>query len=407
MEKMRYKNSVSFLFPKQIIKLRQFSKRDVKQVKRNLVRSLSYIYFLVAIVFLILLTFLFITMNIESGNHIIEKYGLSGFLGMIIGGVGALACVLLIATSFFITNKKKSGLLRRIAGDLLFISLSMYMCFCIYADAEKGFAISEESLSPALIVIAVLVLIRPMYWLDAAILDFGTSLSILAVAIIAHNKFGMQALIYYIIVAVIFPLFCYLVVTLMFYAESSRYKETLENERLHDNAYYDSLTHCKNRYSLDEFLAENKSRFSSGNINLLMALFDIDDFRLYNNQFSHLGGDYCLKVLCDAIRREFSSPNLDFYRFGGEEFLLFFEVKDDYDAREHLRRIKNAIDVLDIVAPKGAPKEKVTVSIGGNLFSEEKDFVFEEEMSKVDEYLYKAKENGKDCICYNGTIINN
>lgn len=279
--------------------------------------------------------------------------------------------------------------------------------FCIYADAEKGFTLSEESLSPAITIVAVLLLIQPMYWTDAFILDIGTSLSIMAVAIVCNNIFGMQALSYYIIVAVLFPLFCYFIVTLMFYAESSRYKETLENERLHNNAYYDSLTHCKNRYSLEEFLAENKNRWSSGNIAILMTLFDIDDFRLYNNQFSHLGGDYCLKSLCDAIRREFSSPNLDFYRYGGEEFLLFFEVDDDYDAMEHLRRIRNAINSLDIPAPKGAPKDKVTISIGGLTYEKEQEFVFEEEMKKVDEYLYKAKEEGKDCICYNGTIINN
>ena len=137
-----------------------------------------------------------------------------------------------------------------------------------------------------------------------------------------------------------------------------------------------------------------------------MILFDIDDFKLYNDQYSHLGGDYCLKSICDAIRQEFPSPSLDFFRYGGEEFLLFFELRNPEDAPHVLEKVRQAISKLDIVAPNGAPKKMVTISLGGLLIKEIDIFNFEEEMKIVDAYLYKAKRSGKDVACYNNTIIN-
>ena len=193
----------------------------------------------------------------------------------------------------------------------------------------------------------------------------------------------------------------------LFYAESQRYKEVLENEQLHNRAYYDNLTRCKNRHALTEFLRENQYRWDKkDNVNLLMILFDIDNFKLYNDQFSHLGGDYCLRSICDAIRKEFPSPSLDFFRYGGEEFLLFFELKNPDDAPTVLEKVRESISNLDMVAPKGAPKKMVTISVGGMLLRNVKGFEFEHQMKIVDEYLYKAKNSGKDVVCYNGNLIN-
>ena len=138
---------------------------------------------------------------------------------------------------------------------------------------------------------------------------------------------------------------------------------------------------------------------------VLMIMFDIDDFKKYNDQFTHLGGDYCLKTISDAVRREFPSPSLDFFRFGGEEFILFFEIKDEKQAVAIMNQVKTAISSLSIAAPNGAPKEMVTISVGGNIMTNLKSFNFEKELKTVDTYLYRAKASGKDVCCLNGNII--
>ena len=134
-------------------------------------------------------------------------------------------------------------------------------------------------------------------------------------------------------------------------------------------------------------------------------MFDIDNFKQYNDQFSHLGGDYCLKAITEAVRHEFPAPDLDFYRFGGEEFLLFFETNTKFDAMQIMQRVKNCIKRKEIEAAKGAPYKVVTVSVGGLFARVTGEFNYEENLALVDKFLYKAKASGKDICVLNGEAI--
>jgi diguanylate cyclase (GGDEF)-like protein len=152
-------------------------------------------------------------------------------------------------------------------------------------------------------------------------------------------------------------------------------------------------------------LKENALRWNNKDVKLLIIMFDIDNFKLYNDQFSHPGGDYCLKTIAEAIRKEFPAPGLDFFRYGGEEFLLFFELNDPNDAPKYVEQTRKAIKELKLEAPKGAPKDMVTISVGGLLLNNVHGFSFEEQMKLVDSYLYTAKANGKDVCVFDGSVI--
>lgn len=402
--------SVSFLMPWKLIKTKHFSKKDIRNIKDSLISSFSLVYLIASIGLALIISALSIYMNIRAknmGTNIIDYYGLVGFIGQITIISLCTVAALMIIFAKFTHSKSVSIALIRIGGDILFVAVTSYFLCCIFTDAEKGFTTKSETLSAGIIFIAILALIQPVFWIDAAILDLGVSFGLLGVTIFCYNMFNMGAIEYYGIVVLLFPFVSYLVVSLLFYAESQKYKEILENEKLHNRAYYDKLTLCKNRYALSEFLKENKNRWENkDNANLLMIIFDIDDFKLYNDQFSHLGGDYCLKSICDAVRQEFPSPSLDFFRYGGEEFLLFFEVNDESEGAITLERVRTAISKLEITAPNGAPKKMVTISLGGLFCKNIKAFEFDEKMKTVDAYLYQAKRSGKDVSCYNGTIIN-
>ena len=266
-----------------------------------------------------------------------------------------------------------------------------------------GFTTQQETMSASVIIFSLLLLIQPSYWLDAAILDIGFTLSFLGLSVYCMDRFGMMAIHYYILVGIIYPVICYFIIALLFYAECQHYKDILENDRLNDKAYYDNLTKCKNRHALSEFIKENAKNWRSKN--LLIILFDIDNFKQYNDQFSHLGGDYCLRSIADAVRTEFASPSLDFFRYGGEEFLLFFELDDKKDAPIIMEKVRKAIRNQEIAAPEGAPKDVVTVSLGGILIERAESFKFEDELALVDKYLYIAKASGKDVSCFNGELI--
>jgi len=401
------RESLAFLHPLAMIKEKQFSRNDIRQVKANISLSFSMIRIIVASVLAAASIYFMIFMNTKTGGGQIQTYGLFSLVAQIISLVGNGLTILVIVPSFFVKNERAKVTLNRIGSDILFLTTALQMLFGIYADAEAGFSTKTETMSASIVLVSVLILIQPAYWFDALLVDVGTTLSLIAISIYCTNAFGMESLHYYLVVSVIYPVACYFVVSLLFYASAQRYKEAMENERLTDKAYYDALTLCKNRHALANFLKDGIKNWEDNNSSLLLVLFDIDNFKLYNDQFSHLGGDYCLKSIAEAIRRAFPSPSLDFFRYGGEEFLLFFELDNPSEASTVVEKVRNAIKDLKLEAPKGAPKSVVTISVGGLLIEDVTSFSFEDEMKIVDSYLYIAKAAGKDVSCLNGDLIDN
>jgi len=402
----RKNKRANYLSPLKVIKDNHLSKKDVLAIKDNISLNMSTIRLIIAMFMLIFGIAIIIIMGVESAWKQIETFGLSSLIAQIILIVMSLQAAILIIASYKNKNFKKSALLNRIACILLFIGITTQMLMGIYADAEMGFTNRPETLSASIIFIAVLLLIQPSYWIDALILNLTTSISLIVLTIVLSITMQMEGLLYYILTAISFPVFVYFVITLLFYAECKNYQENIENERLTDKAYYDDLTHCKNRHGLKLFLDENISNWKKkDNLNLLIVMFDIDNFKEYNDQFSHLSGDYCLKAVCDGIRKTFPSPSLDFFRYGGEEFLLFLELSNEEDPKYVIEKIRKSTENLKIESAKGSPKEYVTISVGGTFIKNTNHFVFDEQMSIIDKCLYQAKNSGKDVSCLDGKII--
>ena len=100
-----------------------------------------------------------------------------------------------------------------------------------------------------------------------------------------------------------------------------------------------------------------------------------------------------------------SAPSLDFYRYGGEEFLLFFEIDEDSDAPKIMEKLRQSIEEIGLEAPKEAPKNIVTISVGGTLIKSTKNFSFEKTFEIVDKNLYNVKRNGKNACSLDNRII--
>lgn len=395
-----------FLSPIRLIRNKQFSKRDVAQIKNNIAFTTSIIRFIVACFLFVFATVMMIMMGFATNWKQVEIYGVGSLLAQIGEMCCCLVTIILLIIAYFSKSTNKIIILNRIAAYFLFIGISLQMLFGIYADAQMGFTTEKESLSASIIFLAALLVVQPAYWLDATLLDSAATIATICLSIFCGMSFGMQAIHYYIVISLAFPLCCYVINTLLFYAEFQHYKEILENDRLTNKAYYDNLTHCKNRHSLNVFLTQNIPNLKLGEgKHLLLVMFDIDNFKEYNDSFSHLGGDYCLKTISDGIRKAFPSPSLDFFRYGGEEFLLFFELDNDKEAPAIMEKVRNAIVNLNIEAPEGAPCRMVTISVGGTIVTDLKHFNFEESLAIADKNLYNSKNNGKNICSLDGSII--
>ena len=400
------KQRVEFLYPLRLIKNKHFTKRDVARIKDNIATTTTMIRLISAALMFLFSSLMMVMMGAATKWNQVAVYGVGSLVAQIAGMSGSFICLSLLIASFFQKKDNVALILNRIAAYAIFLGVGLQMMFGIFADAQMGFTTKQETLSGSIIFLAVLIVLQPAYWLDSFILDTGTTITTIFLAIYCGIVFEMKCVYYYVVIALVFPLCSYFISTLLFYAECQHYKDTLENERLTNKAYYDNLTLCKNRHALQAFISENVPVWENDpNLKLLVILFDIDNFKEYNDTFSHLGGDYCIKTICDEVRKAFPAPSLDFYRYGGEEFLLFFELDQDKDAPKVMEKLRQAIEERGIEAPIEAPKDVVTISVGGTLIKDARGFSFEQVLEGVDKYLYQVKRNGKNACCLDGKII--
>ncbi|QVK18900.1 EAL domain-containing protein [Mycoplasmatota bacterium] len=114
-------------------------------------------------------------------------------------------------------------------------------------------------------------------------------------------------------------------------------KQVELDKKLHLLAYYDSTTHLKNRnyYEKDiQFLISYQVPFS-------LFLMDLNSFKIINDNFGHLFGDYILKEFSQRIKNELERLyDFDFYRLSGDEFALIFP---------YLTTIKETDKVINLI----------------------------------------------------------
>jgi two-component system cell cycle response regulator len=125
-----------------------------------------------------------------------------------------------------------------------------------------------------------------------------------------------------------------LVVFGYFYFRSQRL--TRENEELlglsREEASTDILTGLGNRRALIDELSSSVARQAPGGHELLVAMFDLDGFKPYNDSFGHAAGDALLTRLGGRLSTALVGRGTT-YRIGGDEFcMLAWSAPDSAEA---------------------------------------------------------------------------
>lgn len=158
-------------------------------------------------------------------------------------------------------------------------------------------------------------------------------------------------------------------------------------------AITDKLTQLNNRTRTDQFLPAALAESQSNNIPLIIAILDIDHFKQVNDTYGHLVGDTVLQYFANALKNRAKEHDY-ISRWGGEEFLLIWSNIDSdsaYIKAEQLRKTIQDIDFPEV--------GKITTSIG--LALAEKNDTTQTLISRADNNLYKAKEQGRNCVIFN------
>ncbi|MDR7433036.1 MAG: GGDEF domain-containing protein [Armatimonadota bacterium] len=168
------------------------------------------------------------------------------------------------------------------------------------------------------------------------------------------------------------------------------------NRRLADLATRDPLTGVHNRRYLEEFLAQQLARAHRQHTHVLVAMVDLDDFKLYNDTQGHLAGDEVLRRVADAMRCCVRRSDL-VARYGGEEFTVVLVDTNPHDGARVLERIRSAVASLPLPGAELLPWGSVTVSLGAACYPED-GFTAQELLTRADDALYRAKTLGKNRV---------
>lgn len=159
----------------------------------------------------------------------------------------------------------------------------------------------------------------------------------------------------------------------------------------------DELTRVYNkRYILEKLPVEMvMARVNEKPLSVVMA--DIDFFKKVNDVYGHLAGDYILKEFAGILKNNIRNEKDWVARFGGEEFLVCLPDADKKAAFTVAERMRKAVE--EAVFTYKDLELKITSSFG--VYTMEpvdniKDYA--ELIEHVDENLYKAKKNGRNCV---------
>ncbi|WP_045213153.1 diguanylate cyclase [Desulfonatronovibrio magnus] len=173
----------------------------------------------------------------------------------------------------------------------------------------------------------------------------------------------------------------------------------IKTDMLEKLSMQDGLTAIPNRRFFDESLSKEWSRCTRNGFPLSLLIMDIDNFKLYNDNYGHGAGDNCLIKVAGAIKNTLQRPTDMAARYGGEEFVVLLPETDAAGAVHVAQGLRKAVQGLGITHQHSPTASVVTISVGASTHCLESPAKNKEQLLKwADEALYRAKEMGRNQV---------
>lgn len=163
-------------------------------------------------------------------------------------------------------------------------------------------------------------------------------------------------------------------------------------QQLTERASYDALTELYNRETIESQI-DNEIALSAARKSEMAVLFiDVDDFKHYNDNYSHATGDQVLKFVAKTIKgvvADFGFAG----RYGGDEFIACVRNAEINTPTSVAQQIISRLDEgfeADI-----GERLTVSVSIGIALIKDDYNTRVEYLIGKADDAMYSVKKSGK------------
>lgn len=170
----------------------------------------------------------------------------------------------------------------------------------------------------------------------------------------------------------------------------SRLDEMELRRRSDEEKLVDILSGIGNRRSLFEQMAAYETPGAEQPIGALM--FDIDDFKSFNDKFGHAVGDRCLRELGNLLQQVQKEWQVKFYRYGGDEFVGFVFGCGRNELQQLAKVIRARASGLAVNG------RQITLSVGGAYRGEQAAANYEKLIDCADRQLYAAKAQGGNMV---------
>lgn len=126
-----------------------------------------------------------------------------------------------------------------------------------------------------------------------------------------------------------------------------------------------------------------------------LVIFDVDNFKGFNDRFGHPEGDFLLRTVAMQLKR-FASEDGLVARYGGEEFTLILPGRDADDAALMAETIRAAFERTPISGPMSS---RAYITLSGGIASFPEHGTDPAELIEIaDRALYQAKRQGRNQV---------
>ncbi|HDM8238939.1 TPA: GGDEF domain-containing protein [Vibrio campbellii] len=165
------------------------------------------------------------------------------------------------------------------------------------------------------------------------------------------------------------------------------------NEELAQQNTTDPLTKVHNRRYLPSWLDQMARR--SPDRKFALAVIDIDHFKAFNDQYGHDLGDKMLLHVARVLDEATRAGDL-LVRWGGEEFVLLFEIRHADDCAKTLDRLRLAVENNNLEVDSESLGATISLGAVNELSAQSIKQEWDQWFFAADQALYDAKQSGRN-----------
>ncbi len=167
-------------------------------------------------------------------------------------------------------------------------------------------------------------------------------------------------------------------------------QQYLSSQEEQANSLIDAVTNVFTRGILRDLLASEISRAERSDRSLALLMCDLNNFKLVNDRYGHLMGDYVLSQIATVLKSCVRGSDY-VVRYGGDEFLVLLPETDESGAEFVRKRVRAKVTEWDQSNRTG--DMPISVSLG--MYVHVAGQTAEKDIAEADARMYVEKQISK------------